>query len=215
MLARAGEVRGVASAAFALPDLVDGVGNVLVETVDELLLLLHAEVRLIDALVQRVVLAQREVRRLAVVLELLGLGLLILEGVTGIVVAETKLLQLQLAALQHLGDQRLDVLRRHLPLHLGPDLHYSVLELDLECVGSQIHLELLGRLRVDVHNVVQGHLVRRLEQVHFDVFPRLLHVRTPLHHLLKTVVGELEAANGRLADEVGVRDVLDHERLVV
>lgn len=72
------EVRCTAELSLALPDFVDCIGNVLVELVDAHLLLLQAVVGLLDALVQRVVLAKREVRRLTVLVELLGFTLLVL-----------------------------------------------------------------------------------------------------------------------------------------
>ena len=85
----------------------------------------------------------------------------------------TSVLLLLLFALDHLLNQRSHVLWHRLALYLCPDLHDSVLELDLELVLVEVHLVLLGRLRHVVEDVVEGDRVRRRQQRILDKFAGL------------------------------------------
>lgn len=137
--------------------------------------------RLLNALVQRVILPEREVGRLTVLDKLLSLCLLILFFLV-VDLAKSEHLHLLLFPFEHFSDQSLDILRFNLFLHLGPNLHNGVLELHLEGVRPDGHIELRRRLGVVVEDVVKGDGVRGRHQVLLDVLPGTLHVSATCHH---------------------------------
>ena len=198
-------------ASFTQP--LNGLLQALVHLLDHELLLLHAVVRLRDALVQLVVLIQSEVRCLAVLLKQLLLGLLLLS--CGLVLVESEQGLLLLLSVDHLSDERVNILWLGVSLHLRPHLHDRVLYLHLERVLVQVDGVLLRILRVVVEDVVESHLVQRREQCFLDVLPRLLQVGPAHHDGPHAIVGEREAANRRSTNIICVCQVLHDEGLVV
>ena len=162
----------------------------LVDAINHGLLLLHAQLGLRDALVQSVVLVEREVRSLAVQDKPLLFSLLF---VVIFAFLQAQQFILLLFAFDHLCDQSGNVLWLAFALDLTPDLHDGVLDLDLELVLVEHDAVLFWRLSMVVEHVVESDLVVRREQSLLDVLASLLEVSSLFEDSLEAFVGKLEA----------------------